>query len=61
MLLAGDISPHTAEATNFTSENPGFNVKTRGLKITHLNIRSLPSKLNELSVRMTIILIPLIY
>ncbi|CAB4012961.1 Hypothetical predicted protein [Paramuricea clavata] len=54
VLLAGDICPQPGPgATNTISEKVGFDVKSRGLKIAHLNIRSLPSKLDELVVGMT--------
>jgi hypothetical protein len=54
VLLAGDICPQPGPgATNTISEKVSLDVKSRGLKIAHLNIRSLPSKLDELAVRMT--------
>ncbi|CAB4031093.1 Hypothetical predicted protein, partial [Paramuricea clavata] len=50
VLLAGDICPQPGPgATNTISKKVCFDVKSRGLKIAHLNICSLLSKLDELA------------
>ena len=48
VLLAGDVSPNPGPVSDF--HNVGFS-KTRGLKLAHLNVRSLVNKIDHDDIR----------